>query len=161
MAELTEGDVVILTATRALEDQLVRDAFPLVNVRGRSNYECRDFNPVTKDRWSCEDGDDKDCKHYGQPSCTYQARVEEAKRSKVKLTNYQYWMNARQHNAAALELNGNRPIKMLISRSATWHYPSPQQFLVCLRLQLRPALLRAGGDTRGPRQDARDLGVCH
>lgn len=113
VAELTEGGVVILTATRALEDQLVSDAFPLINVRGRNNYECRDHLPASGERWSCEEGDERDCKYVDTVHCAYRAKVEEARQAKIKLTNYSYWMHARQNNQGALETTA-RPIRMLI-----------------------------------------------
>lgn len=109
----------ILTATRSLEDQMVSDQLVdgtnCVNIRGRANYTCNDFAPLHPEhRWDCEKGaDDNDCPRAGRPGCTYFDRVQEVRRARGFVSNYQYWIKARMHNQTALELPG-QPVGMLI-----------------------------------------------
>src|ERR1035438_1893622 len=53
---------VILTATRALEDQYVSYGVEgLVNVRGRRSYHCTDPEHLGDPTWDCDRGDDERC----------------------------------------------------------------------------------------------------
>lgn len=112
---LTQEKVAILTITRSLEDQVVGDGFSgLVNVRGRANYQCLDFHPHTPGtRWQCSDGDENGCRFYAGPACRYMNQVESARRSRLVLTNYQYWMHARATSRYALEYPQKDPVKWL------------------------------------------------
>jgi Rad3-related DNA helicase len=88
---------VVLTATKALEDQVERDGFDLIDIRGRKNYPCMEGE------WDCDEGADYDCKHADKPNCTYNAQVRHAGLSVSVLSNYQYWMSVRGRNLRALE----------------------------------------------------------
>ncbi len=103
----------VLTATRTLEQQQVDDDFPVVNVRGRANYECRAVREDGESKWNCEEGQDHDCPYAGKPDCTYTERALEAKSGPGVLTNYAYWMSVRARNQGALQTEDN-PIELLI-----------------------------------------------
>lgn len=107
---LSGGRYGLLTATKSLENQQVKDGFDLTNVRGRNNYTCRDLavlrtcqQQLPRREATCEVGEEEDCRLYGTPRCTYGGVVEDAKRSNAVLTNYMYWMTTRGANPAALE----------------------------------------------------------
>ena len=111
----------ILTATRALEDQLVSDFSPsgLVNIRGRRNYHCVDPDRAGDPTWDCDRGDEDGCPRSDGPHCTYRSQVEEAKASRAIVTNYAYWMNVRSRNSMGLEEEGCvDPIGLLICDEA-------------------------------------------
>ena len=100
IGRLSGRKYVVLTATRTLEDQQVTDAFPVVNVRGRANYECRGASSIC----NCEEGaEEEGCPLADTRRCTYGERVWRARESGAILTNYQYWFNSRGRNGAALE----------------------------------------------------------
>lgn len=108
---------VSLTATRSLEDQEFNDGFDIINIRGRSNYQCLDDDAA--EDWTCEDGDKNDCSYYGTENCTYGHIVGWAKRHKKGLlSNYQYWMNARVNRAALEEDGGGNPIGVMLCDEA-------------------------------------------
>ncbi len=98
-AKATGMRTVILTSTKGLQDQLISDfgAVGLVDVRGMNNYECLDvYLPGKKVR--CDEGP---C-HAGyrcalkSGGCLYYDAVRKAKESQLVVTNYAYWMTARQ-----------------------------------------------------------------
>jgi Rad3-related DNA helicase len=106
---------VVLTATRALEDQMVSDGFDLINIRGRANYQCRDFDPLHPDkRWDCAKGEEEDCRMYGSPNCAYGQAAWQAKHADCVLTNYAYWMNVRSRGMGALESPKSGAVGLLI-----------------------------------------------
>lgn len=110
----------ILTATRALEDQMVEDGFNCVNIRGRANYQCKELpDPdYPDDTQNCEEGaENKSCGLCGTVRCTYGAKVQEAREARAFVTNYSYWMHARSANQAALETKKD-PVGLLICDEA-------------------------------------------
>jgi len=84
------GRTVIVTSTKALQDQLAADFSPhgLVEVRGMANYRCLLGAP------SCEQGP---C-HFGKEcvlrdgGCFYFDAVEAARKARMVVTNYAYWL---------------------------------------------------------------------
>jgi Rad3-related DNA helicase len=110
---------VVLTATRALEDQMVSDGFDLVNIRGRANYQCHDFDPLHPEkRWDCAKGEEEDCRMYGSPNCAYGQVAWQAKQADCVLTNYAYWMNVRSRGIGALESPKSGAVGLLIADEA-------------------------------------------
>ena len=128
----------VLTGTRTLEDQVVDDGYDIVNVRGKANYECREFDPAytsesgiihEEKHWSCDEGPEHECKYAFTSRCTYGERVEAAKKTQHgSLHNYQYWFNARSRNAGALEGDGG-PIQLLICDEAHLAWKELARFL--------------------------------
>jgi len=91
-ALLGSGRALILTATKALQDQLTRDfseSVGLVDVRGRAAYPCR-LTHLPADTAPCRFK--VQCVFKNSPSCAYYAAVLQAKRSALVTTNYAYWM---------------------------------------------------------------------
>ena len=111
---------VCLTATRALEDQQVyKDKFRLTNIRGRANYECKDFDPLHPEkRWNCAEGEERDCRMYGSPNCTYGGISHLAKLDDAVLSNYMFWMNVRSRGQGALESKQSGAVGLLICDEA-------------------------------------------
>ncbi len=131
------GKYAILTATKSLEDQNVRDgfadtadpSFDCVNVRGKANYDCIVLDPKDPERkHKCSDGEDRDCPWVGQPRCTYGGRVKDAKDAGAIITNYAYWLHARGNNRGALE-SGSDPITTLICDEAHLAFGALSSFL--------------------------------
>ena len=88
-ARATQARAVILTASRALQDQYMRDFAPvgLVDVRGMSNYPC-----VLERETACADGpcmDGLTCPV--KDRCPYFAAVARAVAAPIVVTNYDFW----------------------------------------------------------------------
>lgn len=108
-ATLTEGTTVILTATRALQHQLMHDfeALGAVLVQGQRGYPCTALNPggqfhtqfhssgwnrqtYTVEDGPCHAGIDCSLKSSG---CSYYDTVRTAQRSRLIITNYAWWFS--------------------------------------------------------------------
>jgi len=102
------GKVCILTSTRALEDQLMRDHSGLiVDIRGKDNYKCIFLGGYsTCGQGPCNWG--YDCQ-YLQGGCLYYDQVRRAIGSPIVSTNYAYWMNARKWGGGMIDPNGENP----------------------------------------------------
>lgn len=83
---------VYITNTKALQDQLFEDFSHLgmVDVRGQNSYECIARPPVTVDRGVCHSNGGR-CSVKGQ--CSYYNAIDQAKVSKLVVTNYAYWLS--------------------------------------------------------------------
>jgi Rad3-related DNA helicase len=96
-AKLTGLRSVILTSTKALQDQYQRDFPGLVDVRGMSNYPCRDLEGKAQcDVGKCLDGEHCVWKEAG---CAYFDRLRYARDAQILVTNYKMWFTHR-HDAA-------------------------------------------------------------
>lgn len=124
---------VILTYTLGLEDQIIGDKFQeVIDVRGRVNYECVTRNHYQPDkRWMCDEGEEIDCDCLGTNRCTYQQAVNEAKASRVVLTNYAYWLHARKFGGTALEGSEHGPVKLLVCDECHLAPQSISNMLAC------------------------------
>jgi len=83
--------VCVVTSTKGLQDQLLRDfaAIGLVDVRGRNNYSCGlGYGGAI----TCEDGYHMGCVFHEMDDCLYREDVKTAWKSKLVTTNYKYWM---------------------------------------------------------------------
>lgn len=105
IAHLTGWRVVILTATRSLEDQLTREfeETGLVDVRGRSNYPCRAATDPSAGLFHFfRRGKDYTAAHgpcrvrmhcpLKDGGCAYFDKVREAVKAQVTVTNYDFWL---------------------------------------------------------------------
>jgi len=104
-AKFSQRPTVILTSTKALQSQYMKDfeRHGLVQIRGMSNYPCRWWKDEGKD-YSCDLGpclDDKSC-DYKSIGCDYFDQLALARRSPVLVTNYAFWFTAAR--------NPNRPV---------------------------------------------------
>lgn len=79
VAKLVGGRAAILTATKGLQDQYVKDG--VVDVRGKANYDCPGYG-------NCKLGSLAGC----AASCMYKGAVEDAKEAEAVVTNYAYWL---------------------------------------------------------------------
>lgn len=88
-ALLTGSRVLILTGTKALQDQLLRDfaSVGAVDIRGRNNYTCTTYSWL-----NCEEGAIAGCRACNGGSNTYGSRVAEAREAPIVVTNYTYYM---------------------------------------------------------------------
>jgi len=92
-AMASEGRSVILTSTKGLQSQLEREfgsVEEIVDIRGRGNYPCRLNTKVNCDTGLCAFG--VKCAMRDQGGCTYYDRLRQARRAKIVITNYSYWM---------------------------------------------------------------------
>lgn len=102
------GRAVVLTSTKGLQDQLIRDFHEagLVDIRGMNNYECRavgaegefpffrdEREPVACDEAPCTGGYRCELKEAG---CSYFDAKRAAMNSTLVVTNYSYWLRVNQ-----------------------------------------------------------------
>jgi Rad3-related DNA helicase len=95
-AEAMGGRYLIVTATKGLQEQLLRDFPHLVDVRGAANYMCLESGGTCADCRRQDEGG-APC-----PDCPYRLAVAKAVSSPAVLTNYAYWLSITRHNPAAL-----------------------------------------------------------
>lgn len=116
----------VVTATRGLQEQQLNDKlatrdgknldeFLCFNIQGKNNYLCNKRRIMSRIKNTCDQGYDNYCPDVGTKRCKYTQALNLAK-TKPVLTNYQYWMNARSRNRAALDEAGGlgEPIELLI-----------------------------------------------
>ncbi len=98
-ALLKGGRTLILTSTKGLQSQLVRDFGDLIcDIRGRNAYRCRlEGNETTCDYGPCIAG--VHCK-LRDSSCLYYKAFQRAKRANIAVTNYAYWMTSCEYGEA-------------------------------------------------------------
>jgi Rad3-related DNA helicase len=137
IGRLSGSKYAVVTPTRGLEDQIVEDGFDTINVRGRDNYQCQSFDPTNPSkRWSCkvgeeaEEGETEYCQWANTAACTYGQRVGEAKQHGSIVTNYAYWMHARNSNRQALQFKQN-PIQLLILDEVHQAFSALASYLGC------------------------------
>lgn len=91
------GRTLILTSTKGLQDQLMRDFGGLrgwVEVRGQSNYRCALDHSRMVSEGPCHIGHDCSMRHGG---CSYYDAVRAATRAQVVVTNYSFHFFANQY----------------------------------------------------------------
>lgn len=93
---------VMLTSTKGLQDQLMRDfnVIGLVEVRGRNNYPC-----IRGDGPTCEDGLCRfglECEFKGG-GCPYYDALRTAKQARYVVTNYAMWLTAGEFLSEGVE----------------------------------------------------------
>lgn len=96
MQGMLAGRTVYLTATRALQGQLLDDFAEcgMTDIRGRANYTCaygRSGN-VT-----CEDGSHLGCRAHKEGACDYVNALNLAKGMPLVDANYAYWMSVNKY----------------------------------------------------------------
>jgi Rad3-related DNA helicase len=124
-AKTIANRAVYLTATKALQEQILSDFGPIgcVDVRGRANYPCRGYTNKFAKNTNCEEGSKKGCTLQHGGTCPYNAAVERAEKSQLITTNYAYWLNARRSSSTALEPTASefdraKPIDLLVCDEA-------------------------------------------
>lgn len=92
------GKTVILTSTKGLQSQLMRDfeEIGMVDVRGKNAYRCPEANGrVTCDQGVCNFG--MRCPLRKSGECPYYEAVARAKASNLVVTNYAFWLYANKY----------------------------------------------------------------
>lgn len=123
---------LILTSTKALQTQLMRDfavSVGLADVRGRVSYLCPVFG-IPSDRVPCRFK--LPCNYKQTPQCTYYRAVLRAAKAEIVTTNYAYWMTV-------AKMGRNNPLGEF-------------DFLVCDEAHDIPALLNDFLSVRVPRR---------
>uniref|UniRef100_A0A6M3XS36 Putative helicase n=1 Tax=viral metagenome TaxID=1070528 RepID=A0A6M3XS36_9ZZZZ len=93
------GKVVVLTSTKGLQSQYMRDfsEIGMVDVRGRNSYMCPaggGTGSLTCEEGPCTVGFKCDLKHGG---CPYYDAVRAASKASLVVTNYSYWFFANEY----------------------------------------------------------------
>jgi len=90
LSKLSETRTVILTATKGLQDQYLKDALPVGGavVKGQNNFPCILVNGLNADEGPCHDGLPCSLKQ----QCPYRVQLARALDSKLVITNYAYWL---------------------------------------------------------------------
>jgi len=86
--------VVVLTSNKALQDQALEEwsAFGLVDIRGKSSYDC-DGYPGYK----CEHGSVAKCIYKGSAMCGHYSAVSAAQSTDRLITNYSCWIASHKY----------------------------------------------------------------
>ena len=83
---------VYLTATKGLQEQVLRDAaeIGMVDVRGRGNYRCTELSGL-----SCDHGLREGCTRAQGVLCPAKAAVKRGEESSLVVTNYAWWLHSK------------------------------------------------------------------
>jgi len=90
LSKLSGARTVILTATKGLQEQYMRDCRELggVLVKGQNNFPCILVNNLTAEEGPCHDG--LPC--VVREECPYRVQLKKALDSQLVITNYAYWL---------------------------------------------------------------------
>lgn len=111
VAQLLEARTCVLTANKGLQQQLSSDFEPigLVDIRGQANYPCQALQMTKKGFHGCDKGP---CHHgvmcelhprFGdKPGCDWFDAIRRARRSRLVVTNYDFWMAANRYMEAGI-----------------------------------------------------------
>jgi Rad3-related DNA helicase len=121
-AKLTGLRTVILTATKGLESQYANTfgKYGLVDIRGRSNYQCGEYGNL-----DCRGGSSMGCRYCNGNGCEYERARDEAREAQMVVANYAYWLNVNDHaggierQGQTREIDGKNPVEMLILDEAS------------------------------------------
>lgn len=92
-SRLVEGRVCILTSTKPLMGQLIKDfsSIGLVEIKGRNNYPCLQDSYLAPDDSICSL---LSCEY--KTECPYKEAIVAARSSDLVVTNYHFWMTAKE-----------------------------------------------------------------
>jgi Rad3-related DNA helicase len=129
------GRLVVMTATKGLQDQLEADfgATGLLDVRGMANYPCRLLGEQGYKGRSCADGpcrDGESCK-WRREGCGYFDRLSLAVASDLIVTNYACWMAQKRWRG---ETGGLGPADVMVLDEA---HEAADQVSDFMRVELR------------------------
>ena len=90
LSRLSGARTVIITATKGLQGQYLRDCLSMggVVVKGQNNFPCILVNGLNADEGPCHDGVTCAVKE----RCPYRVQLKAAMDSKLVITNYAYWL---------------------------------------------------------------------
>ncbi len=91
VARLSRARTVILTSSKGLMEQYLRDAAPLggVTVKGQGNFPCPLIPGITAEEGPCHEGYPCDFRPVG---CPYRSQLNDALRAPIVVSNYAYWL---------------------------------------------------------------------
>lgn len=118
---------VQLTATKGLQEQNMKSfkQSGLVDIRGRSNYDCAEHGEL-----DCRAGSSLGCKLTKGKGCTYERFKYMARNAGFVGTNYSYWMNVNdkanglERSGQDAEFEGENPVELLVLDEA---HAAPEQ----------------------------------
>jgi Rad3-related DNA helicase len=125
LAKLTKERTVILTKTKGLQQQYMKDfaSAGLVNIMGKANYHCEGGS----DDWNCERGHKGRCMYLGTPACPSSSAYFTALGENIVVTNFAYWIASNQYG------NGLGPVDRLIIDEGHEAYGCPSmRYIRCL-----------------------------
>ncbi len=95
-AKLSEKATCIVTASRGLQDQYVREgkALGLVDLRGKNNYPCN-----MRADYTCEEGSHARCPYKGSMACPASQAETRASISNLVVTNYSKWCHSKRYSS--------------------------------------------------------------
>lgn len=134
-AHLTSGRTAILTSTKGLQTQLLEDfgGEDVVDIRGKGNYPCRLNTKLNCDTGMCVFG--MKCSLRDEGGCFYFDQLQKAKRAKIVITNYSYWMAQNEYS------NGIGRFDMLVLDEA---HSAPDHVVDHICVNLNKKTLRLG-----------------
>lgn len=141
---------VVLTSTKGLQDQYGGDfqSSGMVDVRGRSNYGCTDGKHLPPKTYTdCYLGPLEGCTKAA--NCTARVAGQIARRAKLSVTNYSYWVAANGLNPKKVtrsylgdfeveEDEYGQPVELLVCDEG---HRAMEELSRCLRVELREKLL--------------------
>jgi Rad3-related DNA helicase len=97
-SKLVGGKTIILTSTKGLQSQLMRDfeEVGMVDVRGKNSYKC----PISHNELTCDVADCSvgiPCNLRGTDRCPYYAAIIAARKASLIVTNYPFWFYSNQY----------------------------------------------------------------
>src|SRR3990172_760779 len=92
LAKVSGARTCILTATKGLQTQYIRDAQALggVDVKGQNNFKCALVPTLTAEEGPCHDG--LSCSYSRSGDCPYREQLSRALESRIVITNYAYYL---------------------------------------------------------------------
>lgn len=92
LAKLSGVRVGILTATKGLQTQYLRDATALggVEVKGQNNFRCTLVPTLNADEGPCHEG--MPCAYSRSGGCAYREQLKKALDAQIVITNYAYYL---------------------------------------------------------------------
>jgi Rad3-related DNA helicase len=140
VSQMSNKRTVVLTATKGLQAQLMKDYryLGLEDIRGQNSYGCKIRDNTTVDEGPCHTGYVCDLKEYG---CLYYDQLRAAKNSKLVVTNYAYFLT--QSSFSDGLSNQGQGIDLLVLDEAHLAFRALESFQT---IQIgHNEILRAGG----------------
>ncbi len=105
LAKMSGARTCILTATKGLQDQYMRDCLPLggVMVKGQNNFRCTLVPDLTAEEGPCHYG--LACSFSRSGDCPYRAQVARALDSRIVVTNYAYYLAQTRYSSGLGEFD--------------------------------------------------------
>lgn len=138
-AKVTGLRTIVLTPAKGLQEQYLKDfeSAGLVDIRGRSNYQCGDYANL-----NCRSGPHEGCRLTKGAGCVYDCARAKALASDLVLSNYAYWVHSNSPKVTANDKGLASGVGMLILDEA---HRAPEELSKSLQVQLRESWLASLG----------------